>query len=210
MESVDFPYTLAHWASSRSRRRICHTSPFGRTMPAVSASQRRAAGATRVLRTTLRSKVERLITWSTSPVALSCSRASLSSRVSISTFFSRSMWVSTAPLRSLGLAFVILAHRRSEPSSVMNSSDLVITGGSGRHQLLPERYHNPVWQSEVMERSEGREKPIRNRPAQATNKAHFNRVGAARENNGNRCGRRLRSQAPRRDCRLQRERRPGG
>src|SRR4029077_7325779 len=32
-------------------------------------------------------------------------------------------------------------------------------------------------------------------PAQATNKAPFNRVGAARENNGNRCGRRLRSQA---------------
>ena len=53
-------------------------------MAAMSASQRRATDSTRVCSTALRSKVERLMTLSTSAVAVCCcsdSRSSLSSRV---------------------------------------------------------------------------------------------------------------------------------
>src|SRR6516164_3992965 len=67
-------------------------------MAARSASQRRAADWTRVLRTALRSKVERLMTLSTSAVAVCCwsdSRSSLSSRV-----FSIAMTAWAAKLRS--------------------------------------------------------------------------------------------------------------
>src|SRR6516162_9930696 len=52
-------------------------------MTTVSASQRRAADSTSVLSTVCRSKVERLVTLSTSAVAVCCcsdSRSSLSSR----------------------------------------------------------------------------------------------------------------------------------
>src|SRR6516164_1982471 len=58
--------------------------PFGRANAAMSASHRRAADSTSVLSTLLRSNVERLMTLSTSAVAVCCcsdSRSSLSSRV---------------------------------------------------------------------------------------------------------------------------------
>src|SRR6266576_1949144 len=59
-------------------------------MLVLSASQSRAADSTRVCKTAGRLKVDRLITLSTSEVAVCCSNASDSSRVRVSSFFSRS------------------------------------------------------------------------------------------------------------------------
>ncbi len=66
-----------------------YTSPSRRKMKAVSASHSRAADSTSVSSTGCRSKVERLMTLSTSAVAVCCCRDSVSSCVRSSTFRSR-------------------------------------------------------------------------------------------------------------------------
>ena len=67
-----------------SSRRARYAVPSARVIVALSASHSRAADSTSVLSTACRSKVERLMTLSTSAVAVCCcsdSRSSLSSRV---------------------------------------------------------------------------------------------------------------------------------
>ena len=111
-------------------RLIAIDEPFGRANAAISASHRCAADSTSVLRTLLRSKVERLMTLSTSAVAVCCCSNSISLRSSLSRrVFSMAMTACGKVLNQLDLLvrerpnYLAVNYKRTDEIAILQHWD---------------------------------------------------------------------------------------